>query len=518
MPETDKKYQMLNQTFMTLLEAMDGEAVVVRGKACEILAANSAAAEHILKGDGKLTCADHYWVYPGLCGHCRARERDRALEGDRAADSGRFQTQNALGQTHEASVRLIEWADGKEARLLTLINVQAHIEAEKRLYSLAYHDQLTGAPNRQRLREDFDALAESLENGTAQGLFVIFDLDNFKNVNDSYGHNTGDIMLRRVVDYLESVPDLAGKIYRLGGDEFVLLYHHENRGQSPDEIRAVYSGLMEKALRSYTLANIEVSCTLSMGAALFPAHGSSFSELLRKADIALYRAKANGRNQYVFFEDRYDAAKKFRDLYVSLQPIFGGEGRVFGYELIDEGGDMDEDGVLLPQANRALDMLDLEKIKSNEKYFIAYTPHMLAQGSGVRALGDKYVVVFHMPERITEDDLTLYRSLRRARFNLALFGLRESNAIEPVFEIAQIFRFAADGIGVAERRRILRAHGDKLFIEQNVHTTEVKHPSLDKQQNIIQFLDFLSSKIATEQNLLSAYQKQKKYLLQQMFI
>ncbi len=447
------------------MEAVEGEALVVRGKNCEVLAASAAAMDHITSSEKKCTCKDNYWLYPQICRQCPINAPGKAGEAKH------MRAEDASHNAHEVTARLIQWTDGRPATLLTLKNIQDRLDAEKRLYNLAYHDQLTGAPNRQRLREDFDAIAERVEDEAMRGMLAIFDLDNFKTVNDTYGHNTGDIMLRRIVDYLESVPELEGRIYRLGGDEFILLYCHEEKGEPLHDIQALYEGLLQKALRSYTLPNIETSCTLSMGAALFPRHGANFSELLRKTDIALYKAKENGRNQYVFFEDKYDSAKKFRDLYVSIQPVLLGEGKIYGYELIDKGDDLQNDGVLyLPESNRALDMLGLESLQSEDKYFIAYTPQMLDTDAGHNLMREKFIVTINLPAQVKPSDLGLYRRLRKAGYQLAMFGLRESNADDAIFGISNLFRFDTNGITAAGQNRIVHLHPEKTFIAQGVNT------------------------------------------------
>lgn len=114
-----------------------------------------------------------------------------------------------------------------------------------------------------------------------------------------------------------------GHLYRLGGDEFVLFYL-EKQGFFEDQatLRSYYQEILQKALLSYTMPNIEEMCTLSMGLALFPAHGDTLSELLRKADIALYKAKAEGRNRVVLFEDKYDAAKNSKTFTLICSPYY----------------------------------------------------------------------------------------------------------------------------------------------------------------------------------------------------
>jgi len=178
------------------------------------------------------------------------------------------------------------------------------IKSLYRLYSLAYNDQLTGAPNRQKLKDDFNDLAQKVKNDKIRGIIALFDVDHFKQVNDTYGHNVGDIVLCRLVERIECEPSFSGHLYRLGGDEFVFLFSDpKSKFISDEECREYYREVLSLALLDYTLPEIDLSCTVSIGVSLFPEQGSTLSEVLRRADIALYRAKEAGRNRIVFFEE-----------------------------------------------------------------------------------------------------------------------------------------------------------------------------------------------------------------------
>ena len=180
-------------------------------------------------------------------------------------------------------------------------------------------------------------------------------------------------MLRRLTEHMQEDKAFSGHLYRLGGDEFVLLYADSaGKYSSDEEMNQYYYDLLSTALRSYTLPSIDVKCTLSIGVSVFPTHGNSLPEVLRKADIALYEAKSSGRNQIVFFESHYDTVQKFRDLYINLQPILYGVGKTFGYELIDLGNSSedDDDTVSLNDFNRTVDALGLNDIEKDIQYFI----------------------------------------------------------------------------------------------------------------------------------------------------
>jgi diguanylate cyclase (GGDEF)-like protein len=164
----------------------------------------------------------------------------------------------------------------------------------------AMHDALTGLPNRAFLQRRLSALLDDLADGRADGAAVmILDLDGFKEVNDTLGHQQGDLLLVEVGERLRTAVGPAGLVARLGGDEFAVLL------EGSDEDRAVRLG--RRVLRSLeqpvVLESLEVEVGGSLGLALAPAHASDPAGLLKRADVAMYDAKSASRGLRV-----YDAA------------------------------------------------------------------------------------------------------------------------------------------------------------------------------------------------------------------
>lgn len=453
------------QTAMDLLDAMECDALVARrGKPDRLLAMNEAARSRLaLEGVMEESLEEYAKLFPELWQGCLARE----------GDATPFEVSDGEGRVFSVSCVGVEWVDGTEAILVVTRDVGEERATRERLYHLAYTDQLTGAPNRQRFREDFDAVAEQIENEALCGMVAIFDMDNFKSVNDTYGHNTGDIMLRRLIEHLDGDPAFQGHVYRLGGDEFVLFYA-EPGVKSEQELRERYGDIVQGAFRTYGLPNIELTCTISMGISFFPRHGTTVSELLRKADIALYKAKEGGRDNFVFFEDRYDTAKKFRDLYIHIQPILTGGQKTYGYELIDRGNDEDEpDGeIMLTDANRTLDALGLEDIENDARYFIAYTRQLLSAVARRNLPRQKFIVQVRLAPAMNFEDLLLLRQLRDIGYTLAVTGLRAENAAPEIFGFADFFTFDAGSRNLAAENKIIRGNATKTFIAQDVNTLQ----------------------------------------------
>ena len=171
-------------------------------------------------------------------------------------------------------------------------------EAEYRLSLLAHYDPLTGLANRLRLWEE----AESqilIAKRQRQGLAVLFiDLDNFKHINDSMGHEAGDQLLQEVASRLRASVRESDCVARLGGDEFVLLLPNV---QSPEDVSAITNKIWAGFAKAVMIEGHAITAGMSMGVSLYPEDGQDAKTLLRCADSALYHAKAEGRNNMQFY-------------------------------------------------------------------------------------------------------------------------------------------------------------------------------------------------------------------------
>ena len=463
---------ILFNTLNGVLGPRDMEIVAVRGKGCEIVYANAKAEARMAESPGAARgCKTGFSKsMPELCEHCPYGEKDRAADGEP------FEVEDKWGRVYSAVCDTVDWLDGKPASLFVLRDITEEKKVRDRLYTLAYIDQLTGVPNRQKLKEDFAALEDRIAANRLQGVIAIFDLDHFKMINDTYGHNTGDIILCRLTEHLQSDKTFVGHLYRLGGDEFVLLYSTPSGKFASDEDMTLhYKTLLSAALRSYTLPNITLECTLSMGVSLFPRHGDNLAETLRKADIALYKAKAAGRDQVVFFEDKYDIAQKFKDLYINIQPVLYGSGKTFGYELIDRGntGEDDANTVSLSEFNRALDALGLEDINNEMQYFISFSKQLLNPVVSGNLPRDKFIVQLYLPEKLTKSDIQTYIALRNKGYKLALIGVNSTKILPELLTLASYCKFGAEDRNLDMQRKIVAANPNIRFIATKVDSQEI---------------------------------------------
>ena len=208
------------------------------------------------------------------------------------------------------SISAVKSADGAITHYIgSHIDISDRKSAEKEIHLLAFYDPLTQLPNRRLLMDRFHhALASSARNGKA-GALLFIDLDNFKSLNDSLGHDIGDLMLQQVGQRLTSCVRGDDTAARLGGDEFVVML--ENLSEHLFEAAARIEIICEKILallsQSYQLETHEYHGSASIGATLFKGNSLAPDELLKQADIAMYQAKQAGRNTVCFFDQQMQA-------------------------------------------------------------------------------------------------------------------------------------------------------------------------------------------------------------------
>lgn len=235
-----------------------------------------------------------------------------------------------------------------------------HRDAETKLEYLAHHDPLTGLPNRLLLRKRFEQFIQHA-NKRDYGLAMLFlDMDNFKEINDSFGHATGDALLIEVVRRLQSLLTEACILSREGGDEFVLLI---NNTQGSEIAAHTAQQILTAMQEPFEVSGNTLHASFSIGISLYPDDGKDFETLRKNADAALYLAKDCGRNTYRFFVTQMnaDAQKRMRiqtDLHTALknnefllhyQPqIRLRDGRISGIEALIRW--QNADGQMLPPA------------------------------------------------------------------------------------------------------------------------------------------------------------------------
>jgi diguanylate cyclase (GGDEF)-like protein/PAS domain S-box-containing protein len=234
--------------------------------------------------------------------------------------------------------------------VLAFSDISQRKEAEEQIRNLAFFDPLTQLPNRRLLIDRLGLAQATTARHKKHGALLFLDLDYFKNLNDTLGHEAGDQMLVEVAGRLKSCVREGDTVARLGGDEFVVMLED----LSPDESEAatqaemVAKKILELGCQPYSLKGREHHSTFSIGIGLFNAEHLGADELLRRADVAMYQAKTNGRNALCFFDPQMQEALVERasmqndlrrvvdreELVLHYQPQFDEHRRVVGAEAL----------------------------------------------------------------------------------------------------------------------------------------------------------------------------------------
>ncbi|MDA8232146.1 MAG: sensor domain-containing diguanylate cyclase [Magnetospirillum sp.] len=213
-------------------------------------------------------------------------------------------TVEGMGQRNDGRLFPIEISVSEfrhsRKRLFTAVlrDISERKENEDRIRRLAHHDHLTGLPNRNLLNDRMNhALARIKRHGGRMAVLYI-DLDRFKPVNDAYGHEAGDCVLKEVASRLMACVRSSDTVARVGGDEFVVVTEEMQR---PAEAALVARKIVDSLSRPFPVFGAECTIGASIGIALFPDDGYTVEDVSKAADVAMYRVKHSGRNGYCFF-------------------------------------------------------------------------------------------------------------------------------------------------------------------------------------------------------------------------
>lgn len=205
----------------------------------------------------------------------------------------------------------------RQASILSRNIVQSHEEAKE----LSLHDPLTGLANRTLLKQQLEAAKSDVQRGRDGFSLHLIDLDKFKDVNDSMGHPAGDELIKQAANRLREACRASDTVARIGGDEFAVI---QIEATTTSMTSRLARRINEQMSRAFLINKSEVFVSASSGIVTDLTGSAEQDELMRRADIALYRAKENGRNQFCFFENEMDAElkkkhKTERDLRTALQ-------------------------------------------------------------------------------------------------------------------------------------------------------------------------------------------------------
>ncbi|HEX6996482.1 MAG TPA: EAL domain-containing protein [Gammaproteobacteria bacterium] len=192
-------------------------------------------------------------------------------------------------------------ADGEPMYDISIVeDISERKRAEQRVQYLASHDEMTGLPNRAMFTELLERAIASARRGRRKLAVLFVDLDRFKLINDSLGHEAGDRLLREIATRFKAVLRSSDVVARLGGDEFIVLVEEIRR---PAQAGQVARKLLSAAIKPIHIMGQECRVTASVGIALYPGDGDDARTLIKKADLAMYCAKEEGKNDFQFYTE-----------------------------------------------------------------------------------------------------------------------------------------------------------------------------------------------------------------------
>jgi diguanylate cyclase (GGDEF)-like protein/PAS domain S-box-containing protein len=258
---------------------------------------------------------------------------------------------NGMDLMVESRFTLVRDEDGTPNSILAIsTDITERKAADARIHNLAFHDALTGLPNRVLLRERLERMLATRPGPRSRGALLLIDLDDFKTLNDTSGHDIGDCLLQEVALRLKGCIRECDTAARLGGDEFVVML--EGLGTDAEAAFAETKLIGERIVSAfrwpYVLQHQEYEGTASIGATMILGAPETADELLKRADLAMYQAKAKGRNKLCFFDPEMESAAAFRvslladlktaihngELELHYQPQVDSVGRVTGCEAL----------------------------------------------------------------------------------------------------------------------------------------------------------------------------------------
>ena len=198
----------------------------------------------------------------------------------------------------------------------TFSDISSRKQAEEEIRQLALYDPLTRLPNRRLLRDRLMLAFNTSMRSRNHGAVIFIDLDNFKNINDTKGHEVGDQLLVEVARRLAGSVRESDTVARVGGDEFVLVLTDLDIAAevAATQVERVAEKILTSLRQAYDLGGFEYVCSASLGISLFINHEMGVDELFRRADTAMYRAKASGKNAFCFFDPEMQSALESRML------------------------------------------------------------------------------------------------------------------------------------------------------------------------------------------------------------
>ena len=223
--------------------------------------------------------------------------------------SGNYEVHHkAKSKWYDVYYTRIKWVDGRPVSLCAIYDVTEKKLYQKRIEQQAYTDFLTGLYNRMCCEKDLARYVDEARTTGRNGALMYLDLDDFKHINDSLGHQYGDVLLQDISKAMSRIEGITDSCYRMGGDEFVIIVPPD----SYSRIDKIIEDIKNAFATPWYLKDSDYYCTMSMGVVRFPENGDNVSELIRKSDVAMYEAKKSGKNRIAEYSDNIDSSSIHR--------------------------------------------------------------------------------------------------------------------------------------------------------------------------------------------------------------
>lgn len=227
-----------------------------------------------------------------------------------------------------------------------ITDITSEKDTDREIHFMNYYDEVTGIPNRKMFTEKFQELINDNSNRKSQLGIIFFDIDNFKNINDTYGNEIGDEILLKLCERVENIIDARHTFARFGGDEFVIAFSNVI---NEIEVKEFLDELLLEVRKPFNISNKKIYCSISIGISIYPKDSENLDVLLKTADMAMHKAKEEGKNRYKFFDidilnilkRQYEIEKALRtaienkEIFMVFQPKISIKGeKVNGFEAL----------------------------------------------------------------------------------------------------------------------------------------------------------------------------------------
>lgn len=276
------------------------EGVLLIDEHMQVTAHNLEALRQLEYGSEEMRSL-HVWDFEALDDPAAIEQRKKKIQETGRDDfESRYRARSGRMMDVDVSVQLVHLADGKPVFQTLFRDITEQKQVAQQIEHLAYHDQLTGLANRRLLQDRIEQAISSAVRRNANIAVCYLDLDHFKDVNDSLGHQAGDRLLQMVSSRLQSCIRAEDTLARIGGDEFVIML---NDIVDADVVAVIARKVIHEIALPYTLGNEEIRVTPSIGISMCPQDGRDSETLLKHADSAMYQAKQSGRATYHFYTE-----------------------------------------------------------------------------------------------------------------------------------------------------------------------------------------------------------------------